>query len=413
MSGRLTGMLLSTVMILFVASYSIYTGVRYFYSPYQTETVFTYTVSDYYRAKAVVIRNEQLLNQQPDASGVLSYVKSDGAVVIPGSVIAKVYTDASQLRSQLQMEQLDSEIALLDEAQRTSAQLLGADTLSAQINDTVGSIVDTTFRRDIEDIYDARNKLQLLLGKYRISTGRDENYTERISYLQREKNSLAADVSQPIQSVAINTGGYFCSMADGYERLLTTSFEALSIDDYRRAINGTLKPESTNTIGKVQEGHDWYLALVAEKKDVSRFVTGTMIDLDFNMEGCNDIPASIHRVIPDDSGDAVIILKTNYINAVLITLRQTDVDINFKSYTGLRVSKQALRYDGQTEGVYVKNGNLINFKPIKRIYTGENFVLCTSPSLGEEEDIDTYIEPINQFDEVIVKGTDIYDGKIV
>lgn len=410
MNSRLTGVLLSTVMILFVASYSIYTGVRYFYSPYQTETVFTYTVSDYYRARAVIIRNEQLLSQQPDAAGVLSYIKPDGAVVIPGSVIAKVYTDASQLRSQLQMDQLDSEIALLGEAQRTSARLLGADMLSGQINDTVGGIVDATVRRGIEDIYDARNRLQLLLGKYRISTGRDENYAERIAYLQQEKSRLMTALSQPVQSVAINTGGYFCSTADGYETLLTTNFETLSIDDYRRAINGTMKPERTNTIGKVQQGHDWYLALVAEKNDVKRFVVGTMINLDFNMEGCKDIPASVYRVIPDESGDAVVILKTNYINAVLINLRQTDVDVSFNSYTGLRISKQALRYEGQTEGVYVKNGSLITFKPIKRIYTSENFVLCTNPSANEE---DTDYEPINQFDEVIVKGTDIYDGKIV
>lgn len=410
MNSRLTGVLRSTVMILFVASYSIYTGVRYFYSPYQTETVFTYTVSDYYRAKAVVIRNEQLLSQQLDANGVLSYVKPDGAVVIPGSVIAKVYADASQLRSQLQMDQLDSEISLLGEAQRTSAQLLGADMLSGQVNDTVGGIVDATVRRDIEEIYDARNRLQLLLGKYRVSTGRDKNYAERITYLQQEKSRLMAELSQPVQSVAINTGGYFCSTTDGYETLLTTNFEALTIDDYRRAINGTMKAEKTNAIGKVQQGHDWYLALVADKNDVKRFVVGTMINLDFNIEGCNDIPASVYRVIPDESGNAVVILRTNYINHTLINLRQIDADVSFNSYTGLRISKQALRYDGQTEGVFVKNGNLITFKPIERIYSSENFVLCTSPSPNEE---DTEYEPINQFDEVIVKGTDIYDGKIV
>ncbi len=410
MNGRLTGVLLSTMMILFVTFYSIYTGVRYFYSPYQTETAFTYTVSDYYRAKAVIIRNEQLLTQQPDASGVLSYVKPDGAVVIPGSVIAKVYTDAAQLRSQMQVEQLDREIALLGEAQRTSAQLLGADTLRAQVSDTVGGLVDAAMRYDLSDVNDVRNRLQLLLGKYRISTGRDTNYAERITYLQNERGRLAAAVSQPIQSVSINTGGYFCSTADGYEMRLTPDFESLSLDDYRRAINGTMKVEPVSTIGKVQQGHDWYLALVVDKNDTKRFVPGTMVELDFNVQGCNDIPASVYRVLPDDSGDAVVILRTNYINVTLINLRQVDLDISFKSYTGLRVGKQALRYEGQTEGVYVKNGNLITFKPIQRIYTGENFVLCTSPARNEE---DTGYEPINQFDEVIVKGTDIYDGKIV
>lgn len=412
MNSRLTGVLLSTVMVLFVASYSIYTGVRYFYSPYQTETVFTYTVSDYYRAKTVVIRNERLLTQHPDASGVLNYVKSDGSVVIPGTVIAKVYADASQLRSQLQIEQFDSEITLLSEAQRTSAQFLGADTLGAQVNETVGTIVDATVRRDISDINDTRNRLQLLLGKYRVATGRDENYKERIAYLQSEKNRLSSALLQPIQSIAIDIGGYFCSTADGYETLLTPDFEALSVDDYRRVISGVMKPEPVNAIGKVQEGHDWYLALVAPKNDVKRFSTGTMVTLDFNIESCNDIPASIYRVISDEgSGDAVVILKTNYINAILINLRQIDVDVSFTSYTGLRISKQALRYEEQTEGVYVKDGSLITFKPIERIYTGENFVLCTAAEPDDPQDIGR--KPLSQFDEVIVKGTDIYDGKIV
>lgn len=410
MNGRLTGVLLSTVMILFVTFYSIYMGVRYFYSPYQTETAFSYTVSDYYSAKAVVIRDEQPLSQQSDASGVLSYVKPDGAVVIPGSVIAKVYTDAAQLRQQLQIEQLEREIALLDEAQRTSAQLLGADTLRAQVNDTVGNLVDTATRQDFSEINDLRNRLLLLLGKYRISTGRDANYAERISYLQNERSRQAAEASQPIQSVSINTGGYFCSTTDGFETLLTTDFESLSLEDYRRAINGTMKVDATGAIGKVQQGHDWYLALVVDKNDVNRFVVGAMVELDFNIQGCNDIPASVYRVLPDDSGDAVVILKTNYINTVLINLRQADVTVSFKSYTGLRVGKQALRYEGQTEGVYVKSGNLIVFKPVERVYTGENFVLCISPLQSND---DTRYKVINQFDEVIVKGTDIYDGKIV
>lgn len=410
MNSRLTGVLFSTVMILFVAFYSIYTGVRYFYSPYQTETAFTYTVSDYYRAKAVIIRDEQPLTQQPDASGVLSYVKPDGAVVIPGSVIAKVYADEAHLRSQLQIEQLNREIALLSEAQRTSAQLLGVDTLRAQVGDTVGDIVDAAARRDLENINDVRNRLQLQLGKYRVSTGRDANYAERIAYLKNEGAGLSAELSQPIQSVAINTGGYFCSITDGYETRLTPNFEALALDDYRRAISGTMKAEPTGAIGKVQRGHNWYLAIVVDKNDVGRFTAGAMVELDFNIQGCGNVPASIYRILPDGSGDAVVILRTNYINAALINLRQVDVDISFKSYTGLRIGKQALRYEGQIEGVYVKNGNLISFKPIERIYTAENFVLCVSPVKTEET---AGYESIKQFDEVIVKGTDIYDGKIV
>lgn len=101
----------------------------------------------------------------------------------------------------------------------------------------------------------------------------------------------------------------------------------------------------------------------------------------------------------------VVVIRTNYISDVLIELRQANLTVRFKSYTGLRISAEALRYQGQTEGVYVKQGALITFKPIERIYTGEDFILCSDATDGEN--------PLRLFDEVVVEGVDLYDGKII
>ncbi|MBQ2818015.1 MAG: secretion protein HlyD, partial [Clostridia bacterium] len=70
--------------------------------------------------------------------------------------------------------------------------------------------------------------------------------------------------------------------------------------------------------------------------------------------------------------------------------------------------------NGLVEGVYVKNNNVINFKEITRIYTDEDYILCkaTTDITGTEEEESQY-RPLSQFDEVIVEGTDLYDGKFI
>ena len=60
--------------------------------------------------------------------------------------------------------------------------------------------------------------------------------------------------------------------------------------------------------------------------------------------------------------------------------------------------------DGE-QGVYVRAGNIIKFKKIHTSYTTEDYVIATNPE-GESGFVKLY-------DEIIVKGADLYDGKLV
>ncbi len=403
-SGRLIHILLGMMLVVLLASYSLYTAVRYFYSPYQTVTAFSYTISDSYSGNAVAIRDEQVLNDSFD--GVLSYVCADGEVVIPGMTIAEVYADESDLSWQMLMDQYQSEIALLQEAQRTPEQFLTTDSLSAQINEALGHVIDGVSRGQIAGLTEQRNRLSLLMGKRQIATGREKDFSQRIAYLEEEYRYAAGQMSKSVQEIETQIGGYFCSGIDGYERILTLDFDHLTVEDYRRAINGTLKPEELSGVGKVQQGHDWYLGIAVAAEDLDRFSVGASVFLDFSLPNCTDIPGSVFQILQEeDGGDGIVFLKTNYINEMLINMRRSDLTVRFKAYTGLRVPARALRYQGQTEGVYVKQGALITFKPIERVYTGEDFVLCSDASDVEN--------PLRLFDEVVVEGVDLYDGKII
>ena len=97
------------------------------------------------------------------------------------------------------------------------------------------------------------------------------------------------------------------------------------------------------------------------------------------------------------------------------------------TYTGLRVSKRAVHDDYVTkttyddngkahkekkkvQGIYVLYGSEVQFKQISILYADEDYVICDTepdPSLLFNG------ETVSLYDKVIVKGDDLYDGKVI
>ena len=110
----------------------------------------------------------------------------------------------------------------------------------------------------------------------------------------------------------------------------------------------------------------------------------------------------------------------------LSTIRQENVNVDMGTYSGIRISKKAIHDDvvkytekdekGNTEqkekkvqGVYVLFGNQIVFKQISVIYSGSDYVICDPTP----DDGILLTDTVRQYDQVVVEGSDLYDGKIV
>ena len=83
--------------------------------------------------------------------------------------------------------------------------------------------------------------------------------------------------------------------------------------------------------------------------------------------------------------------------------------IVLNTYKGLKVSSSALRVvskeDGtNSTGVYVLSGMTAHFVPVNIVYSNDVYAICEI----EQED-----GKLRLYDEIIVKGKNIYDGKIV
>ena len=110
-----------------------------------------------------------------------------------------------------------------------------------------------------------------------------------------------------------------------------------------------------------------------------------------------------------------------------LKVRDETIQININTYTGIRVSQQSVRFqtvskevtdeNGNTttvtkdvKGVYILYGNSIKFVEIVPLYSSNNYVICDSdPDTSELMTSET----LTLYDEVVVGGKDLYDGKLV
>jgi hypothetical protein len=74
-------------------------------------------------------------------------------------------------------------------------------------------------------------------------------------------------------------------------------------------------------------------------------------------------------------------------------------------FSGLRVPRKALRVVDSVRGVYVLSGMQIKFVPVNIIYSNDSFIIC--------EKVNENSGVLKLYDRVVVKGKNLYDGKIV
>ena len=113
----------------------------------------------------------------------------------------------------------------------------------------------------------------------------------------------------------------------------------------------------------------------------------------------------IERIGEAEDGMRLLVLSgSRFVRSVTLLRRQT-CDLIFRSYSGLRVPKEAVRTDeaGAT-GVYVLEGAVARWKQIEVCYeTTENYVATLDVSSTDN---------LWPGDEILL-GDGLYDGKVV
>jgi hypothetical protein len=109
-----------------------------------------------------------------------------------------------------------------------------------------------------------------------------------------------------------------------------------------------------------------------------------------------------------DEERTVLLLSCNYVSGPLLGVRKTAAELDFNQYSGLRVDMANVRFLDDERGVYVLEDGVASFKKLDAVYEDQNFVLSRFRPPSEE-----FGEYVKLFDQIIIRGNDLYDGKTI
>lgn len=385
-------------------SYVAYQVLRMNSRSFETQTAEYDTVSETVRTEGFALRDELTIPLMSE--GVLVYNYDSGSKVGVHSVLAYEFESEEAAQNKQRMEDIQSELDnLLKLQDMQGSNNSSLDLLSNQINEKANHLIDLTDSGITEGLSTIKEDLTFLFNKKQVALKEGDSFEKRMTYLENQLAYLEESAGEPTRVLTTPAEGYFSKVVDGYENLYTVE----SLDDMTLADFDTLSAIEASRqgsyVGKIVKNQNWYFVVAVDNKSMEPFYTNSYATLDFGFASGSTMEAEISKIISFDEEDrSIVVFRCKMIDEELLGLRKQSVDITFHTYSGLKISRDALCYEQSIVGVYVlERDAIVRFKPISIIRNQGTYVLCEG--IGEDNNC------LKRFDEVILNGGDLEDGQ--
>ncbi|WP_418760740.1 HlyD family efflux transporter periplasmic adaptor subunit [Gemmiger sp.] len=393
------------VGLLALALVSVYIIVQCFVifrRSYKTETAIKYTLAESITLDGVVAFD----SVDVAGSGDLGYLVQDGERVTNGTVVAEVYTDDSQGLQRERLDRLERTITLLTKSQNSTGSDLSV--LTNQTKQALYNLLDKINTAQYSGITDAEDTFLLAQNRLQVSTGQTAGFADTIAALQVEYDSIKAQLDA-LQTITATTNGYFSSTAAS--PAIAADRQALDDADpatLQKMLADGFPAAATDRAGQITTGFSWKFYAVCDLDTAARFDNISSVKISVPGKQNTPLSATVEEVAPDkDNGIAKIVLQCQTINAEVLSFGQETAQIDLKTYEGIRIDKEALHIVDAQRGVYVKYGNLQRFLKIATLYENDSYILIPeNGKIGTDNEVRLY-------DEIIVQGTNLQDGKLL
>lgn len=397
--SKLLRIVICIIAVIFVA-HQVYSSA---YKPITTVSAEYYTAVEGFQINAVVIREERIITA--DTAGTLHFTLSDGERVAKDGVIANVYSDAEASVTVNRIEQLSSRIADIEEIQgyndvEAADITLANNKVNNSLNTMLRGIASGNFSRVEAD----SAELLTNISRRQMITGEQTDFSARLTELKAELETLNASLPQPIGSIKTDESGYFVSSVDGYEMVLSCENTDTVTPEYLDSLKADTVPQ--NAIGKIVSGYTWYIAAKVNISDSLKYKEGDNLTLKTTLKTTPQLDVTVEKINTSQSDDtAVIIFSCQQMNSELASVRKCSMTIINNTYSGLKIPTKALRFQNDKTGVFVRSGMALKFVGVNVIYRTDEYIICE-----QQVSSDTVLR---LYDDVVVKGKRLYDGKIV
>ena len=420
------GRILAALFIMFLLVYAsmlIYTSN---FTMLETEQADFYELSDSVEAEAVVLRDEEYITNSK--KGIISYTADDGEKVNAGGTVARLFSSEQEVEDWQRYNDITQELSLLTQMTSSSDSLfVNLDTVDVQIRNKMTRYKNEVAQNRFNMAEDSKLELLRLFNERTVVTGGSANFDERIAQLQSELDGIR--VSDGVGSVKSKKSGFFSSKLDGFENSLDYSrAESLTADDLSNMLE---KEPPSDAVGKVIDTINWYLLCPVTSEQALTVASGDhVVEVSVPRVMSGSIPATVIGVNQSSKVEnGLLVLKSDYMDGTIADIRRENITIKTYTYSGLRISRSAIHtdtisvqdydengnkvgepHDEEVQGVYVLYGKRLTFVQVHIIYSDNDFVICSDDPSDPEL---LTGKTIALHDTVVVKGKELYDGKIV
>ena len=390
---------LCLLAVVFVG-HQVYSSV---YKPITTASAEYYETVDGLTVTGVIIRNEKTITS--DSGGTLHFVTQDGSRVSKGGVVADIYESANASVTVNKISQLQKSIHDIEKMQSyNDVQAADLSLANTKVKNALNALVRSTANGNFGDAAKVSSELLSSLNRRQLITGEQTGFSAQIAALKAELQSLEASLPAAIGKIKADKSGYFVSASDGYETVLSN----IDLTSVTPEFLDTMAPEAVpeNAIGKIVSDYEWYIAAKVSINDSLKYKEGDTLTVKTSLKSTPELSVKVKTInISQSSDHAVVVLSCQQMNSELATMRTGIITLVSKTYSGLRIPRKSLRVvDGQT-GVYVLSGITLKFVGVEVIFNEADYIVCRQEKSNNSV--------LRLYDEVVVKGKRLYDGKIV
>lgn len=412
------------IAILVTVGTVVYIGVwfmRTFSSDVGLEYIGLSTVEQKINIDGYIMRNEKVLSISE--SGVAYYIADEGEKVAKNSVVANIYESESLANTQEQILEIDRKIKVLEDSRiDKNFVITDMNKIDRQISEAIINMKNASLDRNFKSSTQKGDSLLTILNKRQLIASKADSFDDKIIQLENQKTNLSHSLTGLKNSIVADVGGYFSAAVDGYENIFTVDkLKDMTVDSFEELIGNT--PDSftkSNNAGKLVTDFKWYILCKLDKNLCTELVQGENYILIFPHSSDTRIEFSLEKKITQtDRASAILVFSTLAEPKSFDFSRSQEAQIIKKSYSGLRIPKNAMHIHDGFEGVFVLKGNEVVFKRIKRIYESEGYYLADisdparQDNISEENVNDGGYGYIALYDAVITEGKELYDGKVV
>lgn len=415
--------IITFAILVFAAVVAIYLGyymANSFHEPYQYTQIYSYTAYDSAMAEGLVVRQARVL---PGQSGILEITRAEGEKVGAGQQIALVYRDSQAQADQFQIEELQMEIELLENAIQ-GGDVESAARLDEDVLEAVVALRSSYTQGDYTHLRDQvmAVKSGVLKRGYTYGEGlTSADLSARLQELNSQLTVLTRQSARATTRITAPEPGIFSSLVDGYESQLTPDSVTQLTPSALQSLIDNPAGEDSGSLGKLITSDTWYFAANLPREAAERLQEGGSALLRFSGELNRDVEMMVDQVGATEGDATLVVFSCNRYLTLTTLLRHQTAELIFESWEGLRIPKEALRlveFTQQPEegssalpttetktGVYSFVNGRSEFREVRVVHEGSDYYVVRP--VGADWKI------LRSGDMVITEGTGLQDGMLI